>query len=175
MDIGMAGACVGGFLAALVLINPGPAPKTLPVSAPTPAVVAVATPPVHPRTLTCLTQAVYYEARGESVQGQAAVAQVVLNRTRHPAFPASVCGVVFQGVARGSCQFSFACDGAMQQGRDDAAWARARLVAQRALQGYVMVAVGQATNFHATRLGQAYDGQLARVARVGGHIFLAAS
>lgn len=173
----MAGACLGGLVITLVPTNPSieTAPKHRLATMTAPEAVAVAAPHVRPRTLACLTQAVYYEARGESLQGQAAVAQVVLNRTRHPDFPTSVCGVVFQGLAQGSCQFSFACDGAMQKGRDDAAWARARMVAQRALEGYVMVTVGQATRFHATRLGQAYDGQMARVARVGGHIFLAAS
>ena len=63
------------------------------------------------RDLECLTQAVYYESRGESRSGQSAVAQVILNRVRHPAFPKSVCGVVFQGAKTGGCQFSFACDG----------------------------------------------------------------
>ncbi|HZZ88499.1 MAG TPA: cell wall hydrolase, partial [Caulobacteraceae bacterium] len=60
--------------------------------------------------LQCLTAAVYYEARGESREGQAAVAQVVLNRVRSPAFPKTVCGVVYQGAAQHSCQFSFACN-----------------------------------------------------------------
>jgi spore germination cell wall hydrolase CwlJ-like protein len=63
------------------------------------------------RDLECLTQAVYYESRGESRNGQQAVAQVILNRVRHPSFPKSICGVVFQGAKDGGCQFSFACDG----------------------------------------------------------------
>src|ERR1700677_1873993 len=66
---------------------------------------AAAAAPV--RDLDCMTAAVYYEARGESAAGQAAVAQVVLNRVRHPAFPKSVCAVVYQGAATHSCQFSF--------------------------------------------------------------------
>ena len=70
--------------------------------------------------LDCLTAAVYYEARSESTDGQRAVAQVVLNRARHPAFPNSVCGVVFQGSQRRTgCQFSFTCDGSMSRGRRD--------------------------------------------------------
>src|SRR4051812_14116005 len=69
------------------------------------------------RSLECLTQAIYYEARSESDAGQRAVAQVVLNRVRHPAYPDSVCGVVYQGSARATgCQFTFTCDGAMAGG-----------------------------------------------------------
>src|SRR3954468_6506981 len=67
--------------------------------------------------LDCLTAAVYYEARSESEDGQRAVAQVVLNRVRHPAFPKSVCGVVYQGSNRATgCQFSFTCDGSLARG-----------------------------------------------------------
>ncbi len=121
--------------------------------------------------LNCLTDAVYYEARGESDRGQAAVAQVVLNRLRRPGFPKSVCGVVFQGVADHECQFSFACDGAMTQDREAAAWRRARAVAQRALDGTVMQDVGDATNFHVARLGQIWGSGLVKVAQVGAHVF----
>ena len=64
------------------------------------------------RSLECLSQAIYYEARSQSDDGQRAVAQVVLNRVRHPAFPKTVCGVVYEGVG-GVCQFSFACDGSL--------------------------------------------------------------
>ena len=105
------------------------------------------------RDLDCLATAVYYEARGESDQGQAAVAQVVLNRIRHPAYPKSVCAVVYQGVSGHGCQFSFVCNGAMRAAREPLEWARARAIAARALGGYVMARVGQATQFHTTRLG----------------------
>jgi spore germination cell wall hydrolase CwlJ-like protein len=121
--------------------------------------------------LDCLTDAVYYEARGESDRGQAAVAQVVLNRVRRNGFPKSVCGVVFQGASEHACQFSFACDGAMRQDREPAAWRRARGVAQRALDGVVMEDVGDATNFHVARLGQIWGSGLVEVAQVGAHVF----
>ena len=121
--------------------------------------------------LDCMTDAVYYEARGESDRGQAAVAQVVLNRVRRAGFPKSVCGVVFQGAAEHSCQFSFACDGAMDQPRETIAWKRARAVAQRALDGRVMEEVGDATNFHVARLGQIWGAGLVKVAQVGAHVF----
>ena len=122
------------------------------------------------RDLDCLSSAVYYEARGESAAGQAAVAQVVLNRVRHPAFPKSVCGVVFQGVASGGCQFSFACNGAMRRPKEAGAWARARDVAANALGGHVMAEVGEAVNFHVASLGSVWGG-MQRVGQVGSHVF----
>ena len=125
-----------------------------------------------PRDVDCLTDAVYYEARGESADGQAAVAQVVLNRVRHPAFPKSICAVVFQGVHSGNgCQFSFACNGAMTRPREPDAWARAQDIATHALTGGVMTAVGNATNFHAARVSLSWGGGMVRVARIGMHIF----
>ena len=123
------------------------------------------------RELDCLTQAVYFEARGESQRGQAAVAQVVLNRVRHPAFPKSVCGVVFQGAATHGCQFSFACDGSTAHQRERDAWDRARTVAGRALSGVVLADVGQATHFHTTGVSPLWGPQMLRVAQVGLHIF----
>jgi spore germination cell wall hydrolase CwlJ-like protein len=122
------------------------------------------------RDLDCLATAVYYEARGESAAGQAAVAQVVLNRTRHPAFPKTICGVVYQR-AGGGCQFSFTCNGAMRRAKEPGAWARARQVAARALGGYVMADVGLATNFHVARLGRVWGGGMIRISQVGGHVF----
>ena len=121
--------------------------------------------------LNCLTAAVYYEARGESREGQAAVAQVVLNRVRNPAFPKTVCGVVYQGAAAHSCQFSFACDGQVSARHESGAWDRAKDVAGRALGGYVMGQVGGATHFHVASLGAVWNGSMVEVARVGQHIF----
>ncbi len=124
----------------------------------------------HARDTQCLAQAVYYEARGESPSGQAAVAQVVLNRVRHPAFPKTICGVVFQHVGD-DCQFSFACNGAMRQPVDQTSWRRATAVANRALSGAVMAEVGAATHFQAVRAGAGWAGSLAKVAQIGEHIF----
>ena len=124
------------------------------------------------RDLDCLADAVYYEARGETPAGQAAVAQVVLNRVRHPAFPKSVCAVVFQGAQGGSgCQFSFACDGSMNRGREPAAWRRAREVAAHALSGFVMPGVGNATHFHVAGVDPGWGPRLLRVAQIGLHVF----
>lgn len=124
------------------------------------------------RELECLADAVYYEARGETPSGQAAVAQVVMNRVRHPAFPKSICGVVFQGaVNRTGCQFSFACDGSMRRARDVGAWARARKIASRTLAGAMPSEVGSATHFHTINVSPGWGPRLLRVAQVGMHIF----
>ncbi|MGE5567328.1 MAG: cell wall hydrolase [Parcubacteria group bacterium] len=116
--------------------------------------------------LDCLTEAVYYEARGEGPAGEAAVAQVVLNRVRHPAFPKTICGVVFQG-----CQFSFACNGAMSRHREAAAWRESRRIAQRALAGAVVANIGNATHFHTLGVNPGWGSNLMRVAQVGYHVF----
>jgi spore germination cell wall hydrolase CwlJ-like protein len=123
------------------------------------------------RDLDCLTQAVYFEARGEGQAGMEAVAQVVLNRVRHPAFPKSVCGVVFQGAGAGGCQFSFACDGSMHRGVEAEAWRRSRDVAAKALGGYVMPTVGNATHFHTIEVSPGWRANMLRVAQVGTQIF----
>ncbi len=124
------------------------------------------------RDLECLTQAVYFEARGETPAGQAAVAQVVLNRVRTRGFPKSVCGVVFQGAARTQgCQFSFACDGSMRHGLEHLAWVRAQKIALRAMSGAVVSGVGNATHFHTLDVQPDWQGSLLRVTQIGMHIF----
>jgi hypothetical protein len=123
-------------------------------------------------SLRCLTAAIYYEARSESSEGQRAVAQVVLNRVRHPAFPKSVCGVVYQGSRRRTgCQFSFTCDGSLGARRDSAAWARARHVAGTALAGGVYGPVGVATHYHTVAIRPWWAASLRRAVTVGSHIF----
>jgi hypothetical protein len=123
-------------------------------------------------SLQCLTAAVYYEARSEGFEGQRAVAQVVLNRARHPAFPRNICGVVYQGSQRRTgCQFSFTCDGSLRARRDPAAWARARKVAAAALAGSVYGPVGHATHYHADYVQPWWAESLHRAVSVGSHIF----
>jgi spore germination cell wall hydrolase CwlJ-like protein len=123
-------------------------------------------------SLQCLTAAVYYEARSEGFEGQRAVAQVVLNRARHPAFPNSVCGVVYQGSKRRTgCQFSFTCDGSLRARREPAAWAQARKVAGAALAGSVYGPVGHATHYHASYVQPWWAASLHRAVSVGSHIF----
>ena len=124
------------------------------------------------RATDCLTQAVYYEARSEPVDGQRAVAQVVLNRVRDRAFPHSVCGVVFQGSQRRTgCQFSFTCDGSMAHRLEPSAWDRARSVAQAALSGSVYAPIGSATYYHANYILPWWASSLTRIGAVGSHIF----
>ncbi|MDQ8757869.1 cell wall hydrolase [Sphingosinicella sp. LHD-64] len=124
------------------------------------------------RALDCLTAAVYYEARSEGTDGQRAVAQVVLNRVRHPAFPRGICGVVFQGAQRATgCQFSFTCDGAMRRAREPVAWERARDIAEAALAGHVYAPVGLATHFHTTAIHPWWASSMRRAVTVGSHIF----
>lgn len=124
------------------------------------------------RDLECLTQAVYYEARGEGQNGMKAVAQVVLNRARHPSFPKTVCGVVFQGSNRSTgCQFSFTCNGAMRARVNQSAWNRARTVASEALAGNAYAPVGSATHFHTTAVNPSWRHRLVRVNHIGSHVF----
>ena len=124
------------------------------------------------RALECLTSAIYYEAGQEPLAGQQAVAQVVLNRVRHPAFPASVCGVVYQGSTRTTgCQFTFTCDGSLARAPERSAWNRAREVARSALNGFVQPAVGNATHYHASYVAPYWAPTLAKTAAIGAHIF----
>lgn len=123
------------------------------------------------RALLCLTQAVYYEAGFEPLDGRRAVAQVVLNRMRHPAFPKSVCGVVYQGASSPVCQFSFVCDGSLYRAPAPAAWREARAVAEAALLGYVETSVGSATHYHADYVAPRWAPMLTKIAQLGTHIF----
>jgi hypothetical protein len=124
------------------------------------------------REVDCLTQAVYYEARSESLSGQQAVAQVVMNRTRDPRFPGSVCGVVFEQTgARATCQFSFACDGSMDRPTEPAAWDLAHSVAVQALHGFTFQPMRLATHYHADYVSPYWRRSLSRIGRIGHHIF----
>ncbi len=124
------------------------------------------------RALRCLTQAVYYEAALEPDAGQAAVAQVVLNRVRDPNYANTVCGVVFEGAERVTgCQFSFTCDGSLSQAPVAWAWERARKVAEKALAGEVAQSVGTATHYHADYVHPWWAPTVAKVNQIGAHIF----
>ncbi len=124
------------------------------------------------RSLDCLTSAIYYEARSESDDGQRAVAQVVLNRVRHPAYPNSVCGVVYQGSHRRTgCQFTFTCDGSLRRRPIATIWERTRRIAEAALAGEVYAPVGNATHYHTTAILPYWASSLTRSAVVGAHIF----
>jgi spore germination cell wall hydrolase CwlJ-like protein len=123
------------------------------------------------RATDCLAAAELYEA-GDDAVGEAAVAQVVLNRVRHPAFPKSVCGVVFQGQERTTgCQFTFTCDGALARTPGQAAWERAREIARGALAGKVYKPVGHATHYHTDWVVPYWSDSLDKITAVGTHLF----
>ena len=131
------------------------------------------TPLDRMRSEDCLAQAVYYEARSESEDGQRAVAQVVLNRVRHPAWPNSVCGVVYQGALRpgGGCQFTFTCDGALAIRPSGGAWAEAQRIAAEALGGRTYAPIGLSTHYHTNAVFPSWAPQLVKTATIGAHIF----
>lgn len=124
------------------------------------------------RALECLTAAVYYEAASESDAGQRAVAQVVVNRVRHPAFPPTICGVVYQGANRTSgCQFSFACDGSAARIPAGGAWGRAARNAAVILAGQVFAPVGLATHYHTYAVTPSWNRTLVMTDAIGAHFF----
>ncbi|WP_309630357.1 cell wall hydrolase [Brevundimonas sp.] len=154
------------------LWNAGLPFSTDPIRPAAPLIAPTADIEAYGRALDCLTAAIYYEAASETPQGQAAVAQVVLNRARHPAYPRTVCGVVFQGSDRVTgCQFSFTCDGAMARVPSPAGWNRARSVATAALNGAVAASVGTATHYHTDWVAPYWAPRLTKLAKIGTHIF----
>jgi hypothetical protein len=151
---------VNGVLPDAEAANPAADPFVLRASAPEKAAA-----------VQCMTAAIYYEAALEPRVGQEAVAQVVLNRMRHPGYPKSVCGVVFQGSERPGCQFSFACDGSMSRSPVQWAWKNAHEVAEQALDGFVMAKVGTATHYHTSWVVASWTPTLLKVGQIGAHIF----
>lgn len=125
----------------------------------------------YSNALRCLTQAIYYEAANEPVSGKRAVAQVVLNRLRHPAYPNSVCGVVYEGANARICQFSFTCDGSLLRSPMARQWQESRRVAEAALAGGVAPEVGSATHYHADYVVPSWAFTLGKLQKIGTHIF----
>lgn len=149
-------------------------PSTEPVEAALPfnLMLLAATPIDQRSAVDCLTAAVYFEAASETEQGQRGVAQVVLNRVRHPAFPKTVCGVVYQGSTRQTgCQFTFTCDGSLSRQPSMLGWLRARRIAQAALTGAVEPSVGMATHYHTIWVLPYWAGSLAKITTIGAHVF----
>lgn len=120
---------------------------------------------------TCLAAAIWYEA-GDDPEGERAVAQVVINRVRHPAFPKTICGVVFQGAERSTgCQFTFTCDGSLSRKPSPEAWERAKAIADAALRGHVFKPVGTATHYHTDWVVPYWRDSLDKIAVVHTQIF----
>lgn len=120
----------------------------------------------------CLAEAIFYEARSEGFTGQAAVAEVILNRSRHRAYPDTVCGVVYQGSERTTgCQFTFTCDGSLALAPYGRGWEQAQLVAEHALMGFAQPMTRRATHYHTTAVDPYWNDSLVRTRRIGTHIF----
>ncbi|MBZ0259909.1 MAG: cell wall hydrolase [Hyphomicrobiales bacterium] len=121
----------------------------------------------------CMARAIYFEARSESELGQLAVARVILNRVKDPAYPNTICGVVYQGSnRRNSCQFSFACDGLPDDVRQPGAWANSKRLAQKAMSDSKGTKImSTATNYHADYVRPKWAGSMKRIVKIGRHIF----
>lgn len=157
-----------------VALPDGPEPASFvpdPTLRPAAPFVMRGTPLDRARALECLTTAIYYEAANEPDDGQRAVAQVILNRVRHPTFPATVCGVIYQGSEKAGCQFSYACDGAMARQPARAQWLRAARVAASALAGEVFAPVGMATHYHTYAVTPSWNRSLVMTGVFGAHFF----
>lgn len=150
---------------ALQLASPEPPPPAKPF-------ILKASAEDRAAAIKCLTQAIYYEAAIEPIEGQRAVAQTVLNRVRHPGYPKSVCGVVYQGALRQTgCQFSFTCDGSLARVPNPVIWSRAERLAIDALGGHVERSVGTATHYHADYVSPYWAPTLYKIVQIGRHIF----
>lgn len=121
----------------------------------------------------CLAEGIYFEARGEDVKGQAAVAQVILNRVRNPTYPATICGVVYQNQSwRNRCQFSFACDGTRPRVRSAHHYKVAQEVGMAVTAGKIFIPeVGSSTHYHATYVNPRWARTMEKMKKIGLHIF----
>ncbi len=121
----------------------------------------------------CLANGIYFEARGESVQGQKAVAQVIVNRVKNPAYPNSVCGVVYQNKhMRNACQFSFACDGIKDRVSGGRHWTMAKKLANDAIDGrFWLSSIGSSSHYHADYVKPRWRRSMKRMVKIGRHIF----
>jgi hypothetical protein len=123
----------------------------------------------------CLAEAMYYEARGEGVDGQKAVAEVVLQRTRNRNYGNTVCSVVFEGIEPGrlDCQFSFACDGSRERPKEESIWQATKLMAEKIMTGQTKLAglTGQAVAYHSVDVTPFWSASMYRTAQIGNHVF----
>jgi spore germination cell wall hydrolase CwlJ-like protein len=122
----------------------------------------------------CLAEVMYYEARGEGIEGQEAVAEVVLARMNSRLYPDTICDVVYQGAERATgCQFSFTCDGSMKRRKESEAWEKAELMAAKIVNGSLRLPnrTKNALSFHTTDVEPVWSHTMLRVTQVGNHIF----
>lgn len=120
----------------------------------------------------CLAQAVYYEARSEITEGQLAVAEVIMNRVADERYPSSICGVVYQGSSRSTgCQFTFTCDGSLNDTPYGDRWTQARSIAAQVVLQFHELRTGNATHYHASYVEPSWSKRLVRTNTIGEHIF----
>ncbi len=148
---------------------------TVPVAPPQAAVRTAGSNAVLARLLQehkCLAEVMYFEARGEGEDGQKAVAEVVFHRMNTGAYGHSICAVVYEGVASGACQFSFACDGARDAKHEPGPWHEAEALAARIMAGEEQLenTTGGAVAFHTSAVAPDWSGY-ERTVQIGNHIF----
>jgi spore germination cell wall hydrolase CwlJ-like protein len=121
----------------------------------------------------CLSEVLYYEARGEGAGGQKAIAEVVFHRMNHGDYGHSICAVVYEGANRSGCQFSFTCNGDMKRAKQPGAWRESEKLAAQILTGQVSLknATGGALNFHAVSVSPDWADTMDRTTQIGNHIF----
>lgn len=121
--------------------------------------------------ITCLARTIYWEARGERIADMQAVANVVMNRLGHEGFPDTVCGVVKQGSEQGACQFSWWCDGRADDAQAEDAYAVAKEVARKALNGQLPDRIGGALYFHTRQVSPSWGEEFMQTAEIGEFVF----
>ncbi|HEY8254387.1 MAG TPA: cell wall hydrolase, partial [Rhizomicrobium sp.] len=143
-------------------------------------VAEAAPPPVTDVVMTqllaehkCLSEVLYYEARGEGLSGQKAIAEVVFHRMNHGDYGHSICAVVYEGKDKPGCQFSFACNGDVRRPKQMSAWRQSEKLAAAILTGQVALknATGGALNFHAISVTPDWADTLEKTTQIGNHIF----
>jgi spore germination cell wall hydrolase CwlJ-like protein len=121
----------------------------------------------------CLSEVLYYEARGEGAGGEKAIAEVVFHRMNHGDYGHSICAVVYEGSRHPGCQFSFTCNGEMRRSKQPAAWREAENLAAQIMTGEIALknATGGAVNFHAVSVSPDWAGTMDKTTQIGNHIF----
>ncbi|MBA2587263.1 MAG: cell wall hydrolase [Alphaproteobacteria bacterium] len=121
----------------------------------------------------CLSEVLYYEARGEGTGGQKAIAEVVFHRMNHGDYGHSICAVVYEGKERPHCQFSFACNGDMKRAKQPGAWREAEALAAKIMTGQLNLknATGGALNFHAASVSPDWADTMDKTTQIGNHVF----
>jgi spore germination cell wall hydrolase CwlJ-like protein len=148
----------------------------MPVALPAPSLKSTSADVVMEQLLAehrCLSEAMYYEARGEGQVGQKAVAEVIFHRMEKGNYGHSICAVVYEGAGKPGCQFSFACSGELALHKSAGPWHDAEILAARILTGQVRLGdtTGNATYFHAVSVSPDWAGDMERTVQIGNHIF----